>query len=43
MMKAIQIDRFGPPKVMTFEEIIQPIPGEGEVLVRVKAAGVLGV
>ena len=40
MMKAIQIHRFGPPKVMTFEEIIQPIPGEGEVLVRVKAAGV---
>lgn len=40
MIKAIRIHRFGPPKVVTFEEIAQSIPGEGEVLVQVKAAGV---
>jgi NADPH:quinone reductase-like Zn-dependent oxidoreductase len=40
MMKAIRIHRFGPPKVVTLEEISQPKPGEGEVLIRVEAAGV---
>jgi NADPH:quinone reductase-like Zn-dependent oxidoreductase len=40
MMKANRIHRFGPPEVIAFEEIARPAPGDGEVLVRVKAAGV---
>jgi NADPH:quinone reductase-like Zn-dependent oxidoreductase len=39
-MKANQIHQYGSPDVITFEEIEKPVPGEGEVLVRVKAAGV---
>jgi hypothetical protein len=39
-MKAVRVHRFGPPDVITFEDVERPIPGEGEVLVRVKAAGV---
>jgi NADPH:quinone reductase-like Zn-dependent oxidoreductase len=39
-MKACRVHRFGPPDVITFEDIPQLAPGEGEVLVRVKAAGV---
>src|SRR5664279_2708104 len=39
-MKACRVHRFGAPDVITFEEIPQPVPGAGEVLVRVKAAGV---
>jgi NADPH:quinone reductase-like Zn-dependent oxidoreductase len=39
-MKANRIHRFGPPEVITFEDVERPVPGEGEVLVRVKAAGV---
>jgi NADPH:quinone reductase-like Zn-dependent oxidoreductase len=39
-MKASRIHRFGPPDVIALEEIERPVPGEGEVLVRVKAAGV---
>ena len=32
--------RFGGPEVISFETISRPEPGAGEVLVRVKAAGV---
>ncbi|MFD3544569.1 NAD(P)-dependent alcohol dehydrogenase [Streptomyces sp. NPDC058655] len=39
-MKAIVHDVYGPPEVMRPAEIPQPVPGRGEVLVRVHAAGV---
>lgn len=39
-MKAVRIHRFGGPEILTREEVRRPQPGEGEVLVRVKAAGV---
>lgn len=39
-MKAIRIHRFGPPEVLTLEEMPKPEPGRGEVVVQVKAAGV---
>jgi NADPH:quinone reductase-like Zn-dependent oxidoreductase len=39
-MKAVRVHRFGPPDVIVVEEIPQPTPREGEVLVRVMAAGV---
>jgi NADPH2:quinone reductase len=32
--------RFGPPETLAVEDIPSPVPGPGEVLVRVKAAGV---
>ncbi|MGD0107666.1 MAG: alcohol dehydrogenase catalytic domain-containing protein, partial [Rhodopila sp.] len=38
--KASRIHRFGGPEVITLEDMIPPGPGDGEVLVRVKAAGV---
>jgi NADPH:quinone reductase len=39
-MKAIRVHEFGPPSVMRLEEVPDPEPGPGEVLVEVKAAGV---
>ncbi len=39
-MKAISVERFGDPEVMVLKEIADPRPAEGQVLVRVKAAGV---
>jgi len=39
-MKAIQVHNFGGPEVLQLQEIPTPKPGKGEVLVRVKAAGV---
>lgn len=39
-MKAAQRHRYGPPEVVEIREIDRPIPGEGQVLVRVKAASV---
>jgi NADPH:quinone reductase-like Zn-dependent oxidoreductase len=39
-MKANNIYRFGSPEVIMFEEAERPLPGKGEVLVRVKASGV---
>ncbi len=38
-MKANRIHRFGPPEVIVFEDVGKPEPGEGEVLVAVKASG----
>ena len=39
-MKAIRIDEFGGPEVLKMEEIPDPEPGEGQVLVKVQATGV---
>lgn len=39
-MKANRVNRFGPPDVIAFEDVARPVAGEGEVLVRVRAAGV---
>ncbi|MHC4187427.1 MAG: alcohol dehydrogenase catalytic domain-containing protein, partial [Planctomycetota bacterium] len=39
-MKAIQVNNFGEPEVMKLQEVKEPIPGEGEVLIDVRAAGV---
>ena len=39
-MKANRIRRFGSPEVIKLEEADRPLPGEGEVLIRVKASGV---
>jgi NADPH:quinone reductase-like Zn-dependent oxidoreductase len=38
--KACRVNRFGGPEVISFETIGLLEPGEGEVLVRVRAAGV---
>lgn len=40
IMKAARVNRFGGPDAVTLEDISRPSPGEGEALVRVKAAGV---
>ncbi len=39
-MKAARILRFGPPDAIVIEDLPRPEPSRGEVLVRVKAAGV---
>lgn len=39
-MKAICIDRFGGPEVLSYRDIAKPIQGDREVLVRVAAASV---
>jgi NADPH2:quinone reductase len=39
-MRAIIVDKFGDPEVMRMEEVPDPIPSEGQVLVRLYAAGV---
>jgi 2-desacetyl-2-hydroxyethyl bacteriochlorophyllide A dehydrogenase len=39
-MKAIVHDRYGPPDVLSLKEIQVPKPGDGEVRLRVHAAGV---
>src|SRR5690349_16612816 len=39
-MKAIRIHSFGPPEVMKTEDVPSLVPGPGQVVVAVKAAGV---
>lgn len=39
-MKAIRVHEFGGPEVMKLEEVPDPQPGPGQVVVRIKAAGV---
>ncbi|WP_228281429.1 quinone oxidoreductase family protein [Rubrobacter marinus] len=39
-MKAIRVEEFGDPSVMQLTEVERPKPGEGEVLIEVKSAGV---
>ena len=39
-MKAARVLRFGPPSVITIDDLPRPEPGAGELLVRVRAAGV---
>ncbi|MFC9817200.1 NAD(P)-dependent alcohol dehydrogenase [Streptomyces virginiae] len=39
-MKAIVQDRYGPADVLRLDEVDRPVPGRGEVLVRVHAAAV---
>src|SRR5687768_18547718 len=39
-MKAIRVHEFGGPEVLKYEDAPVPEPGEGQMLVRVHAAGV---
>ena len=40
MMKAIAIREYGAPDVLQLVDLPIPVPGEGEVLIRVAASGV---
>ena len=39
-MKAVQINEFGGPEAMRFQEVADPTPGPGEAVVSIEAAGV---
>jgi NADPH:quinone reductase-like Zn-dependent oxidoreductase len=39
-MKAVQLHAFGDPDVLVYEDTVKPEPGAGEVLIRVRAAGI---
>jgi NADPH:quinone reductase-like Zn-dependent oxidoreductase len=39
-MRAVRFDRYGDVNVLRVEDVERPVPGPGEVLVRVKAAGI---
>jgi NADPH:quinone reductase-like Zn-dependent oxidoreductase len=39
-VRALLWDRYGPPESLRFGDIAQPVPGSGEVLVKVRAASV---
>lgn len=40
-MKAVQVHEFGPVDSMTVEDVPMPVPGPGEVLVKVEIAGLI--
>jgi NADPH:quinone reductase-like Zn-dependent oxidoreductase len=40
VMRAVVHDVYGPPEVLRLDEVERPVPGDGEVLVRVRAAAV---
>ena len=40
MSTAVRFDRYGPADVLKVVEVERPVPGPGQVLVRVKAAGI---
>jgi NADPH2:quinone reductase len=39
-MRAIRVHEVGGPEVMRFEEVPDPVPGEGQAVVRIEAVGV---
>ena len=39
-MRAVVQDRYGPPSVLRIEDITKPVPGDDEVLIRVRASTV---
>jgi NADPH:quinone reductase len=39
-MKALRFHKFGPPSVLAIEEVPQPVPRDGEALVKVEAAAI---
>ena len=39
-MKAVRIHQFGGPEVLTYEDVPDPVPGKGEVLIRIAAASI---
>jgi NADPH2:quinone reductase len=39
-VKAIRVHELGGPEVLTYEDVADPVPGPGEALVRIAAAGV---
>jgi NADPH2:quinone reductase len=39
-MKAIVVHEFGPPDVMKLENVAEPVPGPGQITIRVHAVGV---
>jgi len=39
-MKAVNVEEFGEPEVLIYGEAERPAPGEGEVLIEVKSAGI---
>ena len=39
-MQSLRFTEFGPPSVLRIEDVPVPEPGEGEALVRVKAAAI---
>ena len=39
-MKAVRVNQYGGPEVMSYEEVDMPKPGPGDVLVKIEAAGI---